>query len=57
MSEIDFLHEALRWWDRWLRGEENGVEDEPMLRAWLQEPARAGELHLDRPGRWVSERS
>ena len=54
---IDFLHEALRWWDRWLKGEENGIEDEPVLRAWLQEPARAGELHLDRPGRWVSEPS
>jgi putative CocE/NonD family hydrolase len=54
---IDFLHEALRWWDRWLKGEANGIDDEPELRAWLQEPARAGELHLDRPGRWVSEPS
>ena len=52
---IDFLHEALRWWDRWLKGERNGIDEEPILRAWLQEPARAGELHLDRPGRWVSE--
>ncbi len=54
---IDFLHEALRWWDRWLKGERNGIDEEPMLRAWLQEPGRAGELHLDRPGRWVSEPS
>jgi putative CocE/NonD family hydrolase len=52
---IDFLNEALRWWDRWLKDEPNGIEDEPMLRAWVQEPARAGELHHDRPGRWVSE--
>ncbi|MGZ8630302.1 MAG: CocE/NonD family hydrolase [Actinomycetota bacterium] len=52
---IDFLTEALRWWDRWLKGEPNGIEHEPVLRAWMQEPARAGELHLDRPGRWVSE--
>ena len=41
---IGFLQEALRWWDRWLKGEENGIEDEPVLRAWLQEPAPAGEL-------------
>ena len=54
---IDFLHEARRWWDRWLKDEPNGIDEEPMLRAWLQEPARAGELHLDRPGRWVSEPS
>ena len=51
---IDFLHEALRWWDRWLKGG-GSVDEEPVLRAWLQEPARAGELHLDRPGRWVAE--
>jgi uncharacterized protein len=54
---IDFLHAALRWFDRWLKDEPNGVDDDPMVRAWLQEPARAGELHLDRPGRWVSEPS
>jgi uncharacterized protein len=54
---IDFLHEALRWWDRWLKDVPNGIDEEPMLRAWLQEPAPAGELHLDRPGRWVSEPS
>ena len=52
---IDFLTEALRWWDRWLKDEPNGIEREPMLTAWIQEPASAGELHLDRPGRWVSE--
>ena len=52
---IDFLGEALRWWDRWLQGKPNGIEHEPMLQAWMQEPANAGELHLDRPGRWVSE--
>ncbi len=52
---IDFLGEALRWWDRWLKDEPNGIEDEPLLRAWVQEPASAQELHVDRPGRWVSE--
>ncbi|HVF07951.1 MAG TPA: CocE/NonD family hydrolase, partial [Actinomycetota bacterium] len=54
---IDFLTEALRWWDRWLKEETNGIDDEPMLTAWMQEPATAGALHLDRPGRWVSEPS
>jgi uncharacterized protein len=49
---FDFRAECVRWWDRWLKGEENGVMDEPMLHAWMQdrseEPPR-------RPGRWVSE--
>ena len=54
---IDFLTEALRWWDRWLKDEPNGIDDEPLLRAWIQEPAAAGEVHLDRAGRWVSEGS
>jgi putative CocE/NonD family hydrolase len=52
---IDFLAEALRWWDRWLKGIDNGIDREPALTAWLQEPAGPRELHLDRPGRWVTE--
>jgi uncharacterized protein len=52
---IGFLQEALRWWDRWLKGVDNGIDREPMLTAWLQEPAGPRELHLDRPGRWVRE--
>ena len=32
--QIGFLQEILRWWDHWLKGEANGVMDEPMLRAW-----------------------
>jgi hypothetical protein len=52
---IDFLREALRWWDRWLKDERNGIDDEPGVTAWLQDPAGPRELHLDRPGRWVTE--
>jgi predicted acyl esterase len=47
---FDFRADCVRWWDRWLKGEENGVMDEPMLHAWMPEPARRGA-----PGRWVSE--
>jgi len=52
---IDFLHEAVRWWDRWLKDEENGVEDEPMLRAWMQDSVPPSKDVLTRPGRWVAE--
>jgi len=50
---IGFLQECRRWFDRWLRDVPNGIEEEPMLAAWLQEPARPEDLAHDRPGRWV----
>jgi putative CocE/NonD family hydrolase len=52
---IGFLQECLRWWDRWLKGIENGVDEEPMLRAWLQDPVPGAARHDERPGRWVAE--
>jgi putative CocE/NonD family hydrolase len=54
---IGFLQECVRWWDRWLKGIDTGIMDEPMLRAWMQEPVPP-RLHYDeRPGRWVAEES
>lgn len=55
--QIGFLQEALRWWDKWLKGVETGVMDEPMLRAWIQEPARPKPYNVEKPGRWVAEES
>lgn len=54
---IGFLQEALRWWDHWLKGEETGIMDEPMLRAWMQESMPPDDLPAERPGRWVAEAS
>lgn len=33
---LDFLPIALRWWDHWLRGIDNGVMDEPAVRLFTQ---------------------
>jgi predicted acyl esterase len=52
---IGFLQECLRWWDEWLRGRATGVRDEPMLLAWMQEPAAPSTFYAQRPGRWVAE--
>jgi uncharacterized protein len=52
---IGFLRECLRWWDRWLKGEETGIMDEPALRVWMQEPVAPAGRHVERPGRWVAE--
>jgi predicted acyl esterase len=54
---IGFQQEAVRWWDRWLRGIENGVDREPRLRVWMQEYAAPFGTVDIRPGRWVSERT
>ncbi len=50
---IDFLGECIAWWDRWLKGIENGVETEPRLRAWMMNSSSP--LDPTSPGRWVAE--
>ena len=54
---IGFLQECVRWWDRWLKGVENGIEEEPRLRVWMQEAYRPEVAHEAREGRWVAEES
>jgi putative CocE/NonD family hydrolase len=52
---IGFLQEALRWWDHWLKGIDNGIMREPMLRVWMQESVPPQAFYDVRPGRWVAE--
>ena len=52
---IGFLQECLRWWDHWLKGQDNGVMEEPLLRAYIMESARPEAVYAERPGRWVAE--
>ncbi|MEZ5779722.1 MAG: CocE/NonD family hydrolase [Paracoccaceae bacterium] len=54
---IGFLHEALRWWDRWLKGDATGVEDDPAYRAYLMDGVRPASWYDHRPGRWIAEPS
>jgi putative CocE/NonD family hydrolase len=54
---IGFLQEAVRWWDRWLKGYDNGIEHEPLLRVWMQHSAVPEPANTDRAGHWVSEHS
>ncbi|MFJ4219418.1 CocE/NonD family hydrolase [Curtobacterium luteum] len=50
---IGFLQETLRWWDRWLRGVDTGVEQDPALRAWINEGEAPATYYEERRGRWV----
>ncbi|HKL52023.1 MAG TPA: CocE/NonD family hydrolase, partial [Wenzhouxiangellaceae bacterium] len=52
---INFLRELLNWWDHWLKGKDTGVEDEPMLRVWMQDSVPPTTYYSKRPGRWVAE--
>lgn len=54
---MGFLQECLRWWDQYLKGIDTGIADEPMLRAWMQDPAAPAAIYDERPGRWVAEPS
>lgn len=53
---IDFRHEMLKWFDRWLKGVDNGVTDEPPLnlyvRTWTEPQAM---MRIDDEGRWQAE--
>jgi uncharacterized protein len=52
---IGWLAEVLRWCDHWLKGQDTGIMNEPMLRAWMQESLPPATCYRDRPGRWVGE--
>ncbi len=52
---IGFLQDTIRWWDHWLKGQDSGMMDEPMLRTWIQESVPPATYHTERPGRWVAD--
>jgi len=52
---IGFLQEALRWWDRWLKGAPTGVEQEPAFRTYIMDIPRPGASVTHIGGRWVGD--
>jgi putative CocE/NonD family hydrolase len=52
---IGFLQESLRWFDHWLKKQDTGIMDEPMLRVWMQDSVPPSARYDVRPGRWVAE--
>ena len=52
---IGYLQEAVRWWDQWLKGRDNGIMNEPMLRAYVEDPVAPDGTRTFIPGRWVGE--
>lgn len=54
---IGFFQEAVRWWDYWLKGQDNGIMDEPMMRVWMEHWTPPQPYVENRPGHWVAEPS
>ena len=52
---IGFLQEALRWWDKWLKEIETGVEDDPDLRLYQMDGVRPQTWYTERAGRWIAQ--
>jgi putative CocE/NonD family hydrolase len=49
-----FLQEAVRWWDRWLKGIDNDAMNAPMVQAWMEDYVRPSAFQYVSPGRWIS---
>ncbi|MFI1396284.1 CocE/NonD family hydrolase [Streptomyces sp. NPDC020681] len=52
---IGFLQETLRWWDCHLKGIDNGVMSEPLLRSWISDSHPPEAVRGDLPGRWAGD--
>lgn len=51
----DFLSEAIRWWNHWLRDGQNDAEHLPQLRAYILDGPRPAPRREADPGRWIAK--
>ncbi|MDQ1603137.1 MAG: uncharacterized protein QOE01_982 [Actinomycetota bacterium] len=51
---VDLVPVMARWWDRWLRGLDNGVDDEPALTWFAQHSTPPGPDRANVDGEWRS---
>jgi uncharacterized protein len=56
-APIDFIAEAVRFFDHHLKGIDTGIMDEPMLRVFVRETRNETPSRVDRVGFWCSEPS
>ncbi|NHN90050.1 CocE/NonD family hydrolase [Acetobacter conturbans] len=54
---IGFLQEAVRWWDQWLKGNDTGIMNEAMLRAYIGDYVPPDGTCTYMPGHWAAEES
>lgn len=51
----DFLGEAIAWWGRWLRNDDNGAESLPQMRAFILDGPRPALWRESDPGYWIAK--
>jgi putative CocE/NonD family hydrolase len=52
---IEWRHEAVRWWDHWLKGHDTGIMDEPRLAVYIRRWHAPGPSLKHAPGDWRYE--
>ena len=52
---IGFLQECKRWWDKYLKGVDNDVDNEPDYRTYVMDSVAPKRWLTERPGRWIAE--
>jgi uncharacterized protein len=55
--EFEWRESAVRWWDRWLKGIHNGIENEPRLTVYMRHWYPPDPNLEQIPGEWRSENS
>lgn len=55
LGAADIHSEVIGWFDRWMKGEQNGAEDLPAYRAFMQEHHGPTARNKPREGRWIAE--
>ncbi len=50
----EWRHEAVRWWDQWLKGKETGVRHDPRLVIFLRAGHEPDAALSMTPGRWLA---
>jgi putative CocE/NonD family hydrolase len=51
---MDFHAEAIAWWDRWLKGIDNGADAAAQVRAYILDGPHPAPLRSSDPGRWIA---
>lgn len=51
----EWRHEAVRFWDQWLKGKNTGVLDDPRLAVFLRDGHPPDAALATTPGRWITE--
>ncbi|OUS37346.1 hypothetical protein A9Q94_05940 [Rhodobacterales bacterium 56_14_T64] len=54
---IDYLNIAVRWWDHWLKGIDNGVDTDPAYSVYIMDSVLPTPSIDHRAGRWIGEDS